>query len=221
MKKILAFSGSPRTNGNSTILMRHFLKGTQKNSAKTEIINPYKIKINTCSGCLKCNLLKKCSLQNDEWSFLSEKILKADVLVFASPIYFHHVSSTLKKIIDRFRSFVQVQITQSGVKHTPWKQWEKDFVILLTMGSSDPIDAKPVIDLFEFITSILGPKNKLHILTGTRLALAKQVEKSSEILKIIYPKLELPENLAEEDYKKNQELLKKCYNLGEYLSRIN
>lgn len=218
MKKILAFSGSPRPNGNSTILMRHFIKGAQNNSAHTEIIDPYKIKINNCSGCLRCNLLKKCSIQNDEWQILSEKIEQADVLVFASPIYFHHVSSTLKKIIDRFRSFVEVKITQSGVKHSPWKQWNKDFVILLTMGSSDPIDAKPVIELFEFITEILGSKNKLHVITGTRLAIAKQVEKSPEILKILYHKLELPENLAEEDYKKNQQLLKQCYDLGINLS---
>lgn len=218
MKKVLTFSGSPRPNGNSTIMMRHFIDGAKKNSAHVDIVDPYKVKINYCTGCLRCNLLKECSVSNDEWQMVNDKIQDADVLVFASPIYFHHVSAPLKKIIDRFRSFVRVQITKTGVKHTAWKNWEKDFVLLLSMGSSDPIDAKPVIELFEFITEILGHKNKLHVITGTRLAIAKQIEKNADILKILYPKLELDRDLADGDFIKNQELLQKCYNLGLELS---
>jgi hypothetical protein len=75
--------------------------------------------------------------------------------------------------LDRFRPFNHVQITETGLEHTPWQEWKKDFVLLLTMGSPDPSDAKPVIDLFDFVKSILGHGNKLHVITATRVAVAR------------------------------------------------
>ena len=111
-----------------------------------------------CRGCLRCNLLGRCSIRGDAWESLSRKILEADVLVFGSPVYFHHVTAQMKKVIDRFRSFIHVEITESGLKHTPWATWEKDFVLLLTMGSSDDSDARPAIDMFEFMASVMGKK---------------------------------------------------------------
>jgi multimeric flavodoxin WrbA len=141
------------------------------------------------------------------------------VIVFASPIYFHHVTAPLKKFIDRFRSFVHVQISESELIHTPWEQWNKDFVLLLCMGSSDVSDAMPVIELFRFIRSILGPDNRLHIITATRLAVLKQILKTEEELVTLYTKLNLPIHLAKGDFKKNQEVLEQCYQLGNTLTQ--
>jgi multimeric flavodoxin WrbA len=134
--------------------------------------------------------------------------------VFASPIYFHYISAPLKNIIDRFRSFIHVQITETGLIHTPYKKWNKDFVLLLSMGSSDDSDAEPVIDLFEYMKDVLGDENKLHVVKATRLAVIKQVQKTEEELKELYPKLQLNENLAEKDFEKNQKVLSQCYDLG-------
>ena len=142
----------------------------------------------------------------------------ADILVFASPIYFHHVSAQLKKIVDRFRSFIHVQITETGLIHTPFKKWNKDFVLLLPMGSSNDSDAKPVIDLFEYMKDVLGDENRLHVIKATRLAVIKQVQKTEKELKELYPKLQIDESLAENDYKKNQEVLAQCFELGKTLT---
>lgn len=218
MKKILAFSGSPRLGGNSTILLNNFLAGSKENSAQIEVIDPYKINLKYCTGCLRCNIVKKCTLRDDDWENLSQKILESDVIVFASPVYFHHLTAPLKAIIDRFRSFVNVQITEESIKHTPWQEWKKDFVLILSMGSSDDIDAKPIVELFEYITEILGTENRLHVIKGTRLALAKQVEKNKDFLEKIYSKLNIPTKLAEEDFVKNSKLLKDSFELGEILS---
>jgi len=140
-------------------------------------------------------------------------------LVFASPIYFHYVTAPLKNIIDRFRSFVHVQITETGLIHTPVKEWNKDFVLLLSMGTSDDKDAQPVIDLFEYMKEVLGDKNRLHVIKATRLAVIKQVEKTEEELRELYPKLKLDESLAEADFIKNQEILKECFDLGKALTK--
>jgi len=218
MKKIIAFNGSPRSNGNSFHLLKHFLKGVEKYTSDYEQIDTHNLNIEFCRGCLRCNLLGRCSIRGDQWAEISQKIRQADVLVFASPIYFHHVTAQLKKVLDRFRSFIRVELNESGLNHIPTEDWNKDFVLLLSMGSSDDADAQPVIDLFKFLTQTLGNSNKLHTIKGTRLAVSNQIVKTAEELKKLYPKLHLPEKLAEEDYKKNRELLEQCQRLGEILA---
>jgi len=219
MKKVLALHGSMRKNGNTSILLEHFLNGAKNFTIAAEEITATDINLEYCRGCLRCNVIRRCSINEDDWGEVSEKIHEADVIVFASPVYFHHITAPLKKLLDRFRSFVHVQITESGLIHTPWEEWDKVFVLLLCMGSSDVSDAKPVIDLFKFITSILGTRNRLHIITATRLAVLKQVAKNVEELENIYPKLGLPAHLAKEDFKKNQKVLKQCYDLGKALGQ--
>lgn len=218
MKKILVLDGSTRKQGNTSALIQKFTEGAQANSVEVEHILAKDLNIKYCNGCLRCNLVKRCSIRDDDWAELSQKINDADVLVFASPIYFHYVTAPLKNIIDRFRSFVHVQITETGLIHTPWNNWSKDFVLLLSLGSSDDSDAQPVIDLFEYMKEVMGDNNKLHVIKATRLAVIKQVQKTEDELKELYPKLMLDENLAKADFKNNQDILKKCFDLGNKLS---
>ena len=218
MKKILVLDGSTRKQGNTAALIQKFTEGAQANSVEVEHILAKDLNIKYCNGCLRCNLVKRCSICDDDWAELSQKINDADVLVFASPIYFHYVTAPLKNIIDRFRSFVHVQITETGLIHTPWNNWSKDFVLLLSLGSSDDSDAQPVIDLFEYMKEVMGDNNKLHVIKATRLAVIKQVQKTEDELKELYPKLMLDENLAKADFKNNQDILKKCFDLGNKLS---
>ncbi len=218
MKKILVLDGSTRKQGNTSALLKQFTEGAQTNTVDVEHVLAKDLNIKYCNGCLRCNLIKRCSIRDDDWAELSQKINEADVLVFASPIYFHYVTAPLKNIIDRFRSFVHVQITETGLIHTPWNNWKKDFVLLLSLGSSDDSDTQPVIDLFEYMQEVMGDNNRLHVIKATRLAVIKQVLKTEEELKELYPKLMLDENLANADFKKNKKVLKECFELGKVLS---
>jgi putative NADPH-quinone reductase len=215
---ILAFNGSPRPEGNTSHLLESFLDGVRKEHVRGEVVHPHRLDLKYCTGCLRCNMLKRCSLSGDDWADVSGKILAADVLVFAAPVYFHHVPAPMKAMLDRFRSFIHVQITESGLIHTPWHAWNKDFVLILPMGSSDASDADPIIDLFRFMTSILGANNRLHVITATRLAVAKQVIKTEEELLELYEKMKLPNGLAALDFQRNQELIEACRELGQEIS---
>ncbi|MFO7669935.1 MAG: flavodoxin family protein [Bacteroidales bacterium] len=219
MRKIVAFNGTPRPFGNTTHLVNAFLAGAMENGSSPELFYPHKLNLKECTGCLRCNLLKRCSLQGDDWLELSAKIVEADVLVFGSPIYFHHLPSSMKKLLDRFRSLVNVRITETGLIHTPYHKWAKEFVLILSLGASQTDDAQPVIDLFNYICSIMGPGNTLHVMTGTRLAMVNQVKYNEDELKKLYGKLGLPERLAADDSKKNRELLDQCHKLGKMLSQ--
>ena len=214
---IIAFNGSPRRRGNTSRLLHELLRGAQDAGARTEEIIAEELNLKYCKGCLRCNRLQRCSIPDDDWPALSQKISAADVVVFASPVYFHHLTASLKKVLDRFRSFIHVQITESGLKHTPWQQWQKQFVLLLSLGSSVDDDARPIIELFNFLTSVLGPDNRLTTIVGARLAVVNQVLMTRDQLRSLYPKLQLPVALADVDYERNKMLVQRCYHLGREL----
>jgi multimeric flavodoxin WrbA len=215
--RVLAFSGSPRRKGNSSLLLAEMLRGAHEAGAEIEEIVAEDVRLKYCRGCLRCNVLKQCAIRDDDWSELCQKILDADVIAFASPIYFHHLTAPLKKILDRFRSFLHVRITEEGLEHTPWHEWKKEFVLILSLGSSSDADAQPVIELFKYMTTILGAENHLQSIVGTRLAVVGQVRMTQEELRGLYNKLNLPVRLAAFDFERNHLLLEKCFQVGSQL----
>jgi len=212
--KLLAINGSPRKEGNSSSILSEFLRGAAVNDRDITEIRAGQIKIKPCNGCLKCGIYKECVLKDDEWGHLSKDILESDVIVIALPVYFHHFPGPLKNIIDRFRSFVSVQVTKEGLIHTPWQPWTKRFVLLLSLGSPIPDDAQPIIDLFSFMTEILGPDNSLEVLTATCLQMNRQVKMNEERLTGLYSRVGIQERSAHDDYLQNCEVLEQAFILG-------
>lgn len=219
--KIIAFTASPRKKSNSSELLNCFLQGTAHRQTQIETFNTNTLNLKNCRGCLRCNLIKRCSLKNDDWGRIAEKILASEVIAFAAPIYFHHLPGSMKKLIDRFRSFVHVQITETGIQHTPWRHWQKTFCLFLTMGSSSASEAAPVTALFESITKILGDKNRLHGVTATRMVVPNQIAMQAHELESLYPKLNLPGHLARTDSEKNFALLDRCRELGRTILTVS
>ena len=211
--KITAFDGSPRTNGNSSTLLRAFLEGVGEN-ADIELVKTDALDLKACRGCLMCNTMKRCALRKDDWQRLSQRILESDVLVFASPIYFHHTTASMKRMIDRFRSFIHVKITPGGITHTPHEVWEKKFYLLTAHGSSSVDDAIPLVDLFKFMTESLGSANEFRYLNTVRLAVSGQISYEQKRLSDLYKKLGIPPELAAEDVVKNLEYIKQAEKMG-------
>lgn len=215
---IVAIHGSFRKSSNSSYMLQEFLRGAMAGGAHVDEFFAGRVRVTNCRGCLKCNLIRRCAIKGDDWDTLRLKIIDAQILAFASPIYFRHLTASLKTILDRFRSFMHVQITADGLHHTPWQEWKKHFVLLLSQGSPDAAEAKPVIDLFSFLTRALGSENSLHTIVGTRLAIAQQVTMSQADLNALYRKLKLPAPLAEIDHERNRMLLQSCFDLGRRLA---
>ena len=97
---VLGISGSPRRNGNSELLIREFMRGAAAGGHKTELIVLSELKISPCTSCGSCQKTGKCII-NDDMQLMHKKLLEADCIVFASPIYFCGVSAQLKSFIDR------------------------------------------------------------------------------------------------------------------------
>jgi multimeric flavodoxin WrbA len=111
MKNVLIISSTPRKGGNSDVLCDEFAKGAKESGNKVTKIRIADKKISYCTGCYACHPSSpdgsaatgknhKCVIKDDAKSVL-DKMMKSDVIVFASPVYFYSVSAQLKALFDR------------------------------------------------------------------------------------------------------------------------
>ncbi len=102
MKKILILNGSPRKKGNTAVLVEELTKILEENNNEVEIFKLNELKINPCQGCFWCykDFPLKC-IQDDVMNTLYPTVLDADIIVFASPVYWFNYSGQLKLFIDR------------------------------------------------------------------------------------------------------------------------
>ena len=98
--KILGIMGSPRMKGNTDLLLEEALRGAKSRQAEVEKIVVDKMKITPCReyyGCLKDG---NCIIRDDMDS-IYPKLLEADGIIVASPMFFYGVTAQLKALIDR------------------------------------------------------------------------------------------------------------------------
>lgn len=102
---IIALLGSPRPQGNSTVLAQAFLAACQERGATvtTHFLNTMKYK--GCQACMGCKTKAESCILQDDLTPVYEAIKAADVLVIASPVYFGDLSGQLKGAFDRFYAY--------------------------------------------------------------------------------------------------------------------
>lgn len=100
MKNVMVISSTPRVNGNSEILAKEFARGARDAGHNVEVVNLRDYKLNYCIGCYACKKTGKC-IHKDGMNELSQKLLAADVIVLATPVYFYSMSGQLKVFVDR------------------------------------------------------------------------------------------------------------------------
>ena len=98
--KVLGISASPRVEGNSDLLLRQALAGAEAAGAETEYIRLRDLNIAPCIECNSCYKSGACVVE-DDYQMLSSKMLEADRLIFATPIFFMTVCAQAKALIDR------------------------------------------------------------------------------------------------------------------------
>lgn len=100
-KKVLILSGSPRKGGNSDILCDEFAQGAQESGNEVEKIRVAAKKVAPCSACYYCGSHNGACVHKDDMAEILQKMIDADVLVLASPVYFYSIDAQLKAVIDR------------------------------------------------------------------------------------------------------------------------
>ena len=144
LKNVLILNGSPRKNGATASLVKAFTEGAEQSGNKVRELYLYSMNINDCTGCLACQRRGKTETQNpclqqDDMVQIYEAFRKADVIVFASPIYYWTITGKLKSAVDRmlamnmalgmegYRRSSILLSTAAGNDYTLATEWHQNF----------------------------------------------------------------------------------------------
>jgi len=153
-KKVLVISSSPRRGGNSDLLCDQFVNGSTEAGHPAEKIFLKDKKINYCTGCGTCiDRGKKCS-QKDDMAEVLDKMVEADVIVMATPVYFYTMCGQMKTLIDRTCSRY-TEITN------------KDFYFIVTAADDSKPAMERTLEEFRGFINCLDGANEKGIVYGT------------------------------------------------------
>lgn len=99
-KKVLVISTSLRANSNSAALAESFFRGAKDAGNDVTIISLRDKQIGFCRGCLACQKTGRCIIYDDVPA-IEAQVLAADVVVWATPVYYYEMSGQMKTLIDR------------------------------------------------------------------------------------------------------------------------
>ncbi len=135
-KKVLILSGSPRKGGNSDLLCDEFMRGAKEAGNSVEKIRVAEKSVAPCIGCYYCAGNGGRCVHKDDMAEILQKMIEADVIVLASPVYFYSVCAQLKAVIDRtVARWLEVK--------------NKEFYYIATMGDGDISSADTTLACFR------------------------------------------------------------------------
>jgi multimeric flavodoxin WrbA len=148
-KNILILKGSPRKNGNSATLADRLAEGARETGARVEEVLLDRMKIRPCNNCDLCQEKGEGCVVKDDMQTIYPKLLAADAIVIASPIYYFTFNAQVKLCIDRWYA-----LESSNGNALRGKQ----VGILLTFGDTDIHTSGGInaIHTFESIFHYIG-----------------------------------------------------------------
>jgi multimeric flavodoxin WrbA len=152
-KNILLISASPRQQGNSDILCDEFLRGATDAGHQGEKIRLADRDINYCTGCCSCIGGSGVCVQQDDMAEIHKKLLAADVLVLAAPVYFRSFNGHMKTFIDRVCPIYSM-IRNKDV-----------YFIISAAGGKLPVDS--TVESFRVFTDCLSGIREKGIISST------------------------------------------------------
>ncbi|MBR6523513.1 MAG: flavodoxin family protein [Clostridia bacterium] len=151
-KKVLVLSGSPRINGNSDILCDEFMRGAIENGNAVEKIRIAEKNIGFCRACYACKDAGVC-LVKDDMAEVLQKMIDADIIVLASPIYFYSVNAQLKALMDRtFARGLEIK--------------NKEFYYIVTAGDSRTEFSSTALACFRGYADCFEGSREMGIIRG-------------------------------------------------------
>jgi len=153
-KKVLILAGSPRKGGNSDLLCDQFLLGSKDAGHKVEKIYITDQEIAYCTGCGVCFERKSSCVQKDDMSVILAKMIDADVIVMATPVYFHNMNGQMKTLIDR---------TCPGYTAIS----NKEFYFIMTASVKSKSELMRTLESFRGFTVCLDGAREMGVIYGT------------------------------------------------------
>ncbi|MCM1363570.1 MAG: flavodoxin family protein [Faecalibacterium sp.] len=153
-KKVLILSGSPRNGGNSDLLCDEFMRGAIESGNEVQKIRVASKKVAPCRACYYCRLSGgKCAIEDDMGEIL-QKMIDADVIVLASPVYFYSIDAQLKAVIDRtVARWLEVK--------------NKEFYYIVTMADEELESADTTLACFRGYADCVQGAKEMGVIIGS------------------------------------------------------
>lgn len=153
-KKVLILSGSPRKGGNSDILCDEFMRGAAESGNAVEKIRVAERKIGFCRGCYYCKKSGGDCAIKDDMAEVLQKMIDADVIVLASPVYFYSIDAQLKAVIDRtVARWLEVK--------------EKEFYYIATCADPERQSCERTFECFRGYADCVEGAKEMGVIYGT------------------------------------------------------
>ena len=145
--KVTAFSGSPRKNGNSEILIHETLTTLKEQGHETNFFRLNSLNIKPCQADNACKKNDECVMKKDDMEQLYKEIDRSDALILGSPVYMWQMSAQAKIFVDRLYAYYN--------PGKPSRLKGKSLVLIFTQGHPDAELFKNYFDhtrtMFEFL----------------------------------------------------------------------
>lgn len=152
-KKVLILSGSPRKGGNSDVLCDEFARGAAEAGNDVEKIRVAEKNVVPCSACYYCKESNGKCVYKDDMADILQKMIDADVLVLASPVYFYSVDAQLKAVIDRtVARWLEVR--------------DKEFYYIVTMADEELSSADTTLACFRGYADCVDGAKEMGVIIG-------------------------------------------------------
>ncbi|MDD2835923.1 MAG: flavodoxin family protein [Methanothrix sp.] len=152
-KNVLVLSASPRKSGNSDLLCDQFMLGARDEGNHVEKIYLSDKEIGYCTGCESCYTSHKC-VQQDDMAEVLEKMIAADVIMMATPVYFYTMNAQMKTLIDR-----------TCPRYTEISNKEMYFIVTAADNRKQAMER--TLEGFRGFTSLLSGAKEKGIIYGT------------------------------------------------------
>ena len=173
MKKVLIISTSLRRNSNSDYIAREFERGAKDAGNEVEFISLIGKKIDFCIGCLSCQLTQECVIKDDA-NEIAEKVKNADVVVYATPVYYYEMSGQMKTLIDRMNC-----LFPSDYKF-------RDVYLLAASAEDEESAMDGAVKGVQGWVDCFEKANLAGVIRGTGLTETGEAKKDEDVLKKAY-----------------------------------
>jgi multimeric flavodoxin WrbA len=168
---VVAFLGSPRPRGNTDTLAEAVLEGARSAGCATESYALRALRIHPCTGCEGCGKKGRLCIFRDDGDTLYQAAIRADVLMFVTPVYWYGPTAIMKAFLDRLVVFntPEARPLVRGKAAGLVAAWEE----------KGPQAAEPMVKLFElgfrylelrsagnFLVDGAGPKDAVRGMSG-------------------------------------------------------
>ena len=152
--KIVVLEGSPNRHASSNLLAEEFIRGAKEAGHTAEIIDAAHADLHPCTGCVRCGYEGPC-VQKDDMADILDKMVQADVILLATPVYFYSMDGQMKTFIDR-----------TVPRYTEIR--DKDFYFILTAADTEKANLERTMEAFRgFTEDCLDGAREAGVIYGT------------------------------------------------------